>query len=77
MFSAAPEHHQADNSEVVFVDYDDLKDSINFSLNPCENFFEFVCDGWLQKNPIPEDKSAISHFLVRANKKYYISKFLF
>ncbi|XP_072471375.1 phosphate-regulating neutral endopeptidase PHEX isoform X1 [Notamacropus eugenii] len=28
---------------------------INESVDPCENFFEYACDGWIKDNPIPED----------------------
>ncbi|XP_043854619.1 phosphate-regulating neutral endopeptidase PHEX [Dromiciops gliroides] len=28
---------------------------INQSVDPCENFFQFACDGWINDNPIPED----------------------
>ncbi|OWJ99732.1 PHEX, partial [Cervus elaphus hippelaphus] len=28
---------------------------VNLSVDPCDNFFRFACDGWIQSNPIPED----------------------
>ncbi|KAG8508697.1 Phosphate-regulating neutral endopeptidase PHEX [Galemys pyrenaicus] len=28
---------------------------VNLSVNPCDNFFRFACDGWIANNPIPED----------------------
>ncbi|XP_045659998.1 phosphate-regulating neutral endopeptidase PHEX isoform X2 [Ursus americanus] len=28
---------------------------VNFSVDPCDNFFRFACDGWINSNPIPED----------------------
>uniref|UniRef100_A0ABI7VY81 Phosphate regulating endopeptidase homolog X-linked n=1 Tax=Felis catus TaxID=9685 RepID=A0ABI7VY81_FELCA len=28
---------------------------VNLSVDPCDNFFRFACDGWIQNNPIPED----------------------
>nr|XP_006128821.1 phosphate-regulating neutral endopeptidase isoform X2 [Pelodiscus sinensis] len=30
---------------------------VNQSVDPCENFFRFACDGWTSNNPIPEDSS--------------------
>lgn len=30
---------------------------INKSVDPCENFYRFACDGWIYNNPIPEDMS--------------------
>ncbi|CAG7703982.1 unnamed protein product, partial [Allacma fusca] len=39
-----------------------LLQSINFSVNPCENFFEFSCGKWLADNPLPPSSSRWSHF---------------
>lgn len=30
---------------------------INQSVDPCENFYRFACDGWIYNHPIPEDMS--------------------
>ncbi|NWY03936.1 PHEX Metalloendopeptidase, partial [Nothoprocta ornata] len=30
---------------------------INQSVDPCENFYRFACDGWISNHPIPEDMS--------------------
>uniref|UniRef100_A0A8C5LK65 Phosphate regulating endopeptidase X-linked n=1 Tax=Leptobrachium leishanense TaxID=445787 RepID=A0A8C5LK65_9ANUR len=30
---------------------------INSSVDPCNNFFQYACGGWIQENPIPDDMS--------------------
>ncbi|KAE9555968.1 hypothetical protein FO519_000824 [Halicephalobus sp. NKZ332] len=39
-----------------------LKGSMNESIDPCEDFFEFTCGKWMVNNPIPDDLATYTHF---------------
>lgn len=44
-----------------------LYNSINFSVNPCDDFFDFACGNWIAKNPIKPDETSSGSF-VKINK---------
>lgn len=39
-----------------------LKENLNESTNPCEDFFEYSCGAWIRNNPIPSSRISISTF---------------
>ncbi|XP_046572209.1 endothelin-converting enzyme 2-like isoform X2 [Haliotis rubra] len=39
-----------------------LINAIDFTVDPCENFYEFACGNWMRSRTIPDDKSAYQRF---------------
>lgn len=39
-----------------------LIENMDSTVNPCENFYQYACGGWLKKNIIPETSSRYSTF---------------
>ncbi|CAD6190596.1 unnamed protein product [Caenorhabditis auriculariae] len=50
------------------VDYKDLVESIDYTIDPCIDFYGHVCNGWKAKHPIPFNESQISHSQLISNK---------
>ena len=39
-----------------------IRRSLNATVNPCEDFYRFSCEGWMQRNPIPKSYNDYSTF---------------
>jgi len=39
-----------------------FKASVNESVDPCEDFYEFSCGKWVSNNQIPDDLTSYGHF---------------
>jgi|CZKL01.1.fsa_nt_gi putative endopeptidase len=35
---------------------------IDTSVDPCENFYQYSCNGWFKKNPLPPDQTSYGRF---------------
>lgn len=42
------------NSTLLFLTASRILQALNKDVDPCTDFYEFACGGWIKKNPVPE-----------------------
>ena len=53
-----------------------VKSSMNETVNPCQDFYEFACGGWKGRNQIPESENEITAFTKLTKKIENATHFL-
>ena len=45
---------------------------IDSSVDPCENFYRYSCNGWFKRNPLPADQTSYGRFteLAELNRQH-------
>ncbi|CAB3411031.1 unnamed protein product [Caenorhabditis bovis] len=60
--------YQVGTTEGYFEASKLLQKSVNLSLDPCDDFFEFACRKWVDSHPIPDYLTSYSQFVVTREK---------
>jgi hypothetical protein len=48
--------------ELITLAKNELVEAMDPTVDPCQDFFQYACGGWIKKNPIPASKSSWSQF---------------
>lgn len=52
----------------LFILAERLLSNLDPTTDPCEDFYQHACGGWMENNPIPEGRSSFKAHNVRVNE---------
>ena len=56
------------------TNFSDMLQQLNQSVDPCEDFYQYACGGWMEKNPLKEGETSSTGFSIVSEKNYNILK---
>lgn len=62
---------------IILVPAAVLMEAMDPSIDPCQDFYQFACGGWLRKNSIPETSSRWGNFNILREQVTHLLKGIF
>ena len=54
----------------------ELIESMDETVDPCDDFYQFACGGWMKKNILPRGYGATSQFRILDGRIKHYTRFL-